>query len=479
VEEAEFVIRFVIVSLPSPFLTFPNAMLRSLYPILLLYATFTTRSLATPPQFPFSLSPLPSSDPLLKFSFPSLSSLHLALQEHSKLDTDIWYTGFNDSSNQYELILVQPSPLTLTTSLLSSPLTDNIPQETLIPSISSHLAQPTQDPEYLSQISFNSRRNFSNEFLDSLDSSIHDTYHPFQGLQEILGTIEGRWGSDWVKRESLGQSYEGRRIEVIKVSDYRTPSSSSSTGMEEDEELEEFVFVGGKRNKGEKEKKDKIGIVVYGAQHAREWITSSTILYLVHSLLVGSGAHTIESEGGDKLTRELLKRVEFTFIPVVNVRRSTLFCTRALCADDYPRASDIYSQMDTPTPGLPLLIDSGARTVNPLLLSPLPLPLPLPLPPIRNATESISTRIGTRPSPLVQTNALILTLVRNLSKRSKLPSSLDISSIRARKKETRRELEQYWIYIHSVNNVCLLPLFSILPSKKKEEKANPCFFAGG
>ena len=320
-EEAEFVIRFVIVSLPSPFLTFPNAMLRSLYPILLLYTTLTTRSLATLPQFPFSLSPLPSSDPLVKFSFPSLSSLHLALQEHSKLDTDIWYTGFNDSSNQWELILVQTPPLPLTTSLSSSPLT-NIPHETLIPSISSHLAQPTQDPEYLSQFSFNSRRNFSNEFLDSLDSSIHDTYHPFQGLQEILGTIEGRWGSDWVKRESLGQSYEGRRIEVIKVSDYRTPSSSSSTGMEEDEELEEFVFVGGKRNKGEKEKKDKIGIVVYGAQHAREWITSSTILYLVHSLLVGSGAHTIESEGGDKLTRELLKRVEFTFIPVVNVRRS-------------------------------------------------------------------------------------------------------------------------------------------------------------
>jgi len=304
-------------------------MLRSLYPILLLCSILPHPSLANLDQFPFQLSPLPPRDSLLKLSFSSREALSDALDQQEQLGNDVWYSGLNSTSQKWELILTQQPHNSLSSSL---PTSFDHSVETLIPSISSFLAQPSQHPSHLTSLSTNSLANLS-QTIDSLDSTIHDTYHPYEGLQEISETFERRWGSDWIKRESLGQTFEGRRIEVIKVSDYRVESPSSwrvTSTVDEDEDEEKLELVGGKKKKNrEKETKDKIGIVVYGAQHAREWITTSTILYLVHSLLVNSGSHTIGAEGGDKLTRELLKRVEFTFIPVSNVR-PTFHCDQGV-----------------------------------------------------------------------------------------------------------------------------------------------------
>jgi len=51
-------------------------------------------------------------------------------------------------------------------------------------------------------------------------------------------------------------------------------------------------------------------MVIQGAQHAREWIATSTALYVAHSLLVNK--HDVNSH------RKLLKEMDFTIIPVPN-----------------------------------------------------------------------------------------------------------------------------------------------------------------
>ncbi|GAA5981278.1 hypothetical protein JCM5350_006084 [Sporobolomyces pararoseus] len=263
-----------------------------------------------------SRSTLTDSRALYKLSFPSRQALQDSL--NLLADTDIWSSSYNQISHSWETIFSSDnSPLTT----LSHPST-----QTLISSISEILSEPSQDPLSLSQLSTASLQNFTSSnskpnFVNGLDSTIHDTYHPFNNVETIFQEFERKWGRKWIRKESIGKSWEGREINAWTVSDYSSHDSvdqeleteeSDEFDDEDYEEVEELTKKKKKKKKkhSRKEPKEKIGLVVYGALHSREWISTSTIIYLTHFLL--------EQHHDDKLVRDLLRRVEFTFIPIVN-----------------------------------------------------------------------------------------------------------------------------------------------------------------
>jgi len=152
--------------------------------------------------------------------------------------------------------------------------------------------------------------------LDTVGGAIHDTYHPYDGLHDILVSLERAY-PDWVRVVTVGKSSEGRDIWGVKVTNH-TSSGAVVDGDDEDDDDDEgpaplvFSATSSKRHKHKRSR--KLGFVVSGTQHAREWIAASTVLYLAHDLVAPDAR-------GKTPHHKLLNSVEFTFIPVVNVRR--------------------------------------------------------------------------------------------------------------------------------------------------------------
>ncbi|GAA5962423.1 hypothetical protein JCM3765_004289 [Sporobolomyces pararoseus] len=265
-------------------------------------------------QFHFSSSNSPSTSDstLYKLSFPTSEALQDSIALHP--DADIWSASYNSTSRSWETILSSDSPLTLS----SSPSI-----QTLIPSISDLLSEPSQNPLSLSLLSTASVQNLTSSnsnFANGLDSTIHDTYHPFDNVEAIFDEFTRKWGERWIRKDIIGKSWEGREINAWTISDFSSQSGNKSVvepeEREEDAEFDEDDdevehLTRRKKKKGKKHQtKEKIGVVVYGALHSREWISTSTILYLIHFLL--------QQHHEDKLVKDLLGRVEFTFIPILN-----------------------------------------------------------------------------------------------------------------------------------------------------------------
>jgi extracellular matrix protein 14 len=178
-------------------------------------------------------------------------------------------------------------------------------------------------------------RNLSTSNLHSLEDPIHDAYHPYDDIHDILVRLEGAY-PEWLRVVSIGKSSEGRDIWGVKVSNMTAPPRPAEVDVEaadewEEEENEEtegpepltsvFTGKGGRSHTGKRhkhKKHGKLGFVVAGTQHAREWIAASTILYLVHDLVV-------PGETGSTPFSRLLNAVEFTFVPVVNVSAEISF----------------------------------------------------------------------------------------------------------------------------------------------------------
>ncbi|SGY13991.1 BQ5605_C010g06019 [Microbotryum silenes-dioicae] len=170
-------------------------------------------------------------------------------------------------------------------------------------------------------------------------STIHDSYHPLEAIENILRSFEQDFPG-FAKVVVIGASSEGRTIWGLKgtfgqqiftsptvnielnLLYYHTvtnfayqpesaPLNSEQTTMDE--------LLNKRKNKKKKKKEDerlaaKHGFVVVGAQHAREWIAPATALYAIHDLLLSAS-----SDKASDNTRQLLDEIEFTFIPVLNV----------------------------------------------------------------------------------------------------------------------------------------------------------------
>ncbi|PIL27555.1 hypothetical protein GSI_10706 [Ganoderma sinense ZZ0214-1] len=95
------------------------------------------------------------------------------------------------------------------------------------------------------------------------NTTYHTVYHPLNEIEEFmqdLATVH----PDIVQLEYIGHSAEGREMIAIKLS--KPPVSATN----ED---------------GHTYNAKKAGFVIAGAQHSREWIATSTTLYLAHSLV--------------------------------------------------------------------------------------------------------------------------------------------------------------------------------------------------
>ncbi|KAF8584669.1 hypothetical protein K439DRAFT_1133004 [Ramaria rubella] len=122
--------------------------------------------------------------------------------------------------------------------------------------------------------------------LNSLaNSSFHQDYHPLSETNAFLFALARAFPAN-VTLETIGYSAEGREIMAAAISRPRF-----------------------RKKKTDKLKK-KPRFVLMGAQHAREWIATSTALYLSHALL------TSETEPWS-ITR-LLDEFDFYIIPTPN-----------------------------------------------------------------------------------------------------------------------------------------------------------------
>ncbi|KAG8924495.1 putative metallocarboxypeptidase ecm14 [Tulasnella sp. 418] len=114
--------------------------------------------------------------------------------------------------------------------------------------------------------------------LTSLTSKYHDAYHPIDEVVAFLEQLSEDFDESMELIE-LGRTHEGREILAVSIT---------------------------KKSK----RRRKPRIVIQGAQHAREWIASSTALYLAHAFAVDSS---------EKYSmKSLLNYVDVTIIPVPN-----------------------------------------------------------------------------------------------------------------------------------------------------------------
>ncbi|KAL6299378.1 hypothetical protein BKA93DRAFT_931543 [Sparassis latifolia] len=129
--------------------------------------------------------------------------------------------------------------------------------------------------------------------LSSLsNTTFHASYHPLyevENFMEELATLNPHL----VQLANLGHSAEGREMFAIKISRDTLSQKSGSSAQG----------------------KAKTGIVVTGAQHAREWVATSTALYLAHALVASAAEpYAMSSLLDDHSAVRPPSRVSSTFI---------------------------------------------------------------------------------------------------------------------------------------------------------------------
>ena len=110
------------------------------------------------------------------------------------------------------------------------------------------------------------------------DETYYETYHPLADLESHMAQLASA-RPDLCRTEVVGQSIEGRDITALIVSG---PGDASN----------------------------RPAVVWIGTQHAREWVSPMTVLYLAESLVAGYDT--------DARVRALMTGVEFWVVPVSN-----------------------------------------------------------------------------------------------------------------------------------------------------------------
>ncbi|QPG74918.1 hypothetical protein FOA43_002256 [Brettanomyces nanus] len=86
---------------------------------------------------------------------------------------------------------------------------------------------------------------------------------------------------DLLSIEWIGQTFEGRDIKALRISDHKSNDEAIKT------------------------------VVITGGIHAREWISISTVCYVISNILS-------DYENGSKKVRRYLQNLDFLFLPVMN-----------------------------------------------------------------------------------------------------------------------------------------------------------------
>ncbi|EAA27505.1 hypothetical protein GE21DRAFT_8032 [Neurospora crassa] len=123
------------------------------------------------------------------------------------------------------------------------------------------------------------------ESLDAVYTKGNIFFHDYQPLSVItswMALMETMFPSI-AKMESIGDSYEGRPIHSFRIGDHSGDNANNGT---------------------------RKTILVTGGLHGREWISTSTVTYLLWSI--------ITAYGKESMVTKLLKHFDIIFIPVVN-----------------------------------------------------------------------------------------------------------------------------------------------------------------
>ncbi|KDQ52245.1 hypothetical protein JAAARDRAFT_50362 [Jaapia argillacea MUCL 33604] len=138
--------------------------------------------------------------------------------------------------------------------------------------------------------------------LTQLEGNVyHSDYHPLYEIDGFMHEIAALY-PDLVTLVRLGHSGEGREMFGVKI-------STTGTGH-----IGERGDTNGRHKKGkgihETAPNTKMGFVVTGAQHAREWVATAASVYLTHALVANSSEpHSMA---------HLLDEWDFYVIPVPN-----------------------------------------------------------------------------------------------------------------------------------------------------------------
>ncbi|BGP49038.1 hypothetical protein JCM10450v2_004917 [Rhodotorula kratochvilovae] len=264
---------------------------------------------------------------LVSLSWKDRDAMEQAARQFERDDADIWFAGRRrvGREQRWETVVRLQGNDGVTQEGVVDRLmefgVDSPDEGRHIPphALADYLSSSSLSTPYARAFSAAAVSNFSSPSAayNSLDDSIHETYHPYEGIHDILVSLEQTY-PDWVKVISLGQSSEGREIWGVKVTNQSSHASDEAVvPLDEEDEADHDeedagpapLVTSSKRHKHKRHR--KLGFVVAGTQHAREWIAASTILYLVHELIV-------PDVKGRTPHRKLLNQVEFTFVPVVN-----------------------------------------------------------------------------------------------------------------------------------------------------------------
>jgi extracellular matrix protein 14 len=112
--------------------------------------------------------------------------------------------------------------------------------------------------------------------LTVLNELFFANYQPYDTIEQWLRLLHGL-RPELVTLVSLGKSYEGREILGVVIHGNKSDHPSHPTHSEVDTPEQEQHAVA----------KNKLAILMHGAQHAREWISVSTVCYIASQLVAG------------------------------------------------------------------------------------------------------------------------------------------------------------------------------------------------
>ncbi|EMD36297.1 hypothetical protein CERSUDRAFT_51898, partial [Gelatoporia subvermispora B] len=223
------------------------------------------RGLSVVPAEQQPLESLAGGGTLKRFAADPLSGWDVdhILQSAEEANADVWNVGPSHVDIYF------PSHIDYLVSPLS--LVD-------VPHVTTSIPRPHIEPSSSEFITTGASWN-----LTSLsNTTYHSAYHPLYEIEGFMQELESLY-PDIVQLAYIGHSAEGREMLAMKISK-GTPSS--------------------------KNQKTQAGVVIAGAQHAREWIATSTALYIAHALVSDASEPFAMST--------LLESYDFYIIPVPN-----------------------------------------------------------------------------------------------------------------------------------------------------------------
>ena len=190
-------------------------------------------------------------------------------------NVDIWHVSQTRIDAYIKPENSEDASSILNMNYTSVPIT--IPEGSLLEQPETSLEQ-TRPGRHIAKSDFN---------LTYLSNEFHSQYHSAANITRFMRSLVHTFPNH-TSLFHIGHSSEGRRLRGIKIAN------------------PEPVPVGGKPRKG---------MVILGAQHAREWIATSSSLYLAHALAVDPAE---QGDQGKHALRRLLDHFEFHIIPLPN-----------------------------------------------------------------------------------------------------------------------------------------------------------------